>query len=68
MTHIKLHDASFTRTWKLNLSRSHVSRLDNGHLVSIGLVLGDDVTEQTLARWIKTGIALEVANDNGGAW
>jgi hypothetical protein len=56
---MKIHvfNPNFTLCWLARLSVTQARRLDNGHLISIGLVIGEDITPGTLARWVKKGIA-----------
>jgi len=54
---VTLHNATFTEAWNLNLSRRSAARLDNGRMVSCGLMLGEDVKPSTLKTWLKKGIA-----------
>lgn len=54
---LHLHTPDFENAWTVKLSHRQVARLDNGHLVSIGLILGEDVQPATLKQWIKSGIA-----------
>ena len=57
---ITLHSADFNEAWICHLSRWQVSRLDNGHLISVGLILGEDVQPSTLKRWLANGTAKAV--------
>lgn len=59
------------RAWVLpRARREHINR--TGAPVSIGLVLGEDVTEDEIKRWVKTGYAVEVdynkANTSHTPW
>lgn len=54
---ITLHSADFKTAFTCNLSPAHARRIDNGHLISIGLIIGEDVKPATLKRWIKSGKA-----------
>jgi len=45
------------RAWKVKPSLAWIKANDNGHLVSIGLVLGADVSWRKLRRWLATGFA-----------
>jgi hypothetical protein len=62
---ITIHDPEFTQAWEARLSRAQLNRLDNGHLVSIGLVVGEDITPTTLKRWEKVGKAIPIDPEKG---
>jgi len=46
-----------------NPSAAFVRKHDNGCLISIGLYIGEDVTQATVDRWIKRGFAIAVDYD-----
>lgn len=48
---------------KADLTSRQVVRLNNYHMISIGLIVGEDITPQTLDRWLKTGIATRITHE-----
>jgi hypothetical protein len=56
---ITVFTPDWKRTWRANLSRTQIARLDNGHLVSIGLEVGKDIKQRTVDGWVKSGKAIE---------
>lgn len=65
---IHVFNADFTICHLARLSAATVRRLDNGHLVSIGLVVGEDITPATLSKWVKRGIATPCEIPAARAW
>jgi hypothetical protein len=54
---VTLFTPDFKTAWICSLNARQIGRVDNGHLISIGLVLGTDIQPSTLKRWIKAKIA-----------
>lgn len=43
---------------------SQAKRLDNGHLISIGLIVGEDIGRRTIRRWVSNGTAREIDRES----
>lgn len=60
---IYVSDKSAGRYFRARLTRRQYLRLDNGCMVSIGLIVGKGLTRETVARWVRRGRAVEVSHD-----
>jgi len=54
---INVFSPDFKKCWLATLSRWQVARLDNGRLISCGLVIGESVSAATVKRWANNGTA-----------
>jgi hypothetical protein len=53
-------DPSTQRAWRFFASLRWISKYDNGHAISIGFVIGQDIEQAQLDRFIRAGSAREV--------
>jgi len=63
MRKFTLATPDFSKTWKVELKPREIARFDNGHLISIGLIVGEDVQPSTVKRWEKSGKAVPTNPD-----
>jgi hypothetical protein len=53
-------DPSTRRAWRFRPSLRWISKYDNGHAISIGFVLGQDIETAQLDRFSRMGACREV--------
>lgn len=51
------------RYYRANLSVTEATRLNNYHMVSIGLIVPDDMKPATLKAWVRRGKAWPITHD-----
>jgi hypothetical protein len=70
MITVTIFNQAFTQAWKAKLNNREYSRFDNGHMVSIGMIIGEDITARTVEKWARSGKAVEVDAEKakGGPW